>query len=151
MRDEALVVRVSEPAREPDIRLAAWSDDVAVDFPSIAVAAERMRDAFLASDARRDAVVADVRVTPREAHAGCRVLVDVSVATTCAACGGRGEIWSDACVICHGSGAESARRRVAVSVPPGVEDGDRLFFNIAWPQARSTLVRLRVLIGLRAS
>lgn len=151
MREEALVVRVTEPAREPELRLAAWSDEVAVDFPSIAVAAERMRDAFLAEDVRRDAVVADVRVTPREAHAGCRVLVDLSVPTTCSACGGRGEVWSEACVVCQGSGTRPTLRPVTVSVPPGVEDGDRLFFNVAWSQARSTLVRLRVSIGLRAS
>jgi len=49
-----------------------------------------------------------------------------SVPRPCAACLGRGQIPSEHCSACGGRGEVSTRRRLAVTVPAGVEDGSRL-------------------------
>ncbi len=49
-----------------------------------------------------------------------------SVPRPCPACVGRGQIPRELCSACAGRGEVSSRRRIAVTVPAGVEDGSRL-------------------------
>jgi molecular chaperone DnaJ len=47
-------------------------------------------------------------------------------AGACADCGGAGRTVADPCPECRGEGRRREQRTVSVSVPPGLEDGDRL-------------------------
>ena len=49
-----------------------------------------------------------------------------SVQQTCPACRGQGTTISDPCTTCHGRGRVIENRKLAVKVPPGVDDGDRI-------------------------
>jgi molecular chaperone DnaJ len=44
----------------------------------------------------------------------------------CQPCGGEGHIIAQPCPECHGSGRKQNSRRIAVSIPAGVDDGSRL-------------------------
>ena len=49
-----------------------------------------------------------------------------SIQQTCPACKGAGTVIADPCDICHGHGRVSKTKTLAVKVPAGVEDGDRI-------------------------
>ncbi len=49
-----------------------------------------------------------------------------TIERTCPACHGRGETIDDPCADCHGQGRVTKERTLAVSIPPGVEDGTRI-------------------------
>ncbi|MGC9159258.1 MAG: molecular chaperone DnaJ [Terracidiphilus sp.] len=49
-----------------------------------------------------------------------------TVARTCGACGGSGQMIPDPCPACRGEGRASRERKLNVKVPPGVEDGTRI-------------------------
>ncbi|OJU21171.1 MAG: molecular chaperone DnaJ, partial [Alphaproteobacteria bacterium 64-6] len=49
-----------------------------------------------------------------------------TIERTCPACQGRGETIDDPCPACHGHGRVTKERTLAVSIPPGVEDGTRI-------------------------
>jgi molecular chaperone DnaJ len=49
-----------------------------------------------------------------------------TIERTCPACHGRGETIDDPCPDCHGQGRQTKERTLAVSIPPGVEDGTRI-------------------------
>lgn len=49
-----------------------------------------------------------------------------SVQQTCPACRGTGTTISDPCTTCNGRGRVVENRKLAVKVPPGVDDGDRI-------------------------
>jgi molecular chaperone DnaJ len=63
---------------------------------------------------------------------------------TCSECTGRGRLVSNVCRACDGSGRASLRHRARVSVPPGVEDGQRLELDEGPPRSY-VVVRLRPL------
>jgi len=46
--------------------------------------------------------------------------------TTCARCQGEGRIITDPCPQCRGSGKEKKKRRIAVTIPGGVDDGSQI-------------------------
>jgi len=50
----------------------------------------------------------------------------LSVSQVCPACGGAGEVIVDPCSTCAGQGREKVTETLQVSIPPGVERGDRL-------------------------
>jgi molecular chaperone DnaJ len=52
-----------------------------------------------------------------------------SVARTCSACGGTGQVISDPCPSCHGDGRATKEIKLKVKVPPGVEDGTRIRYS----------------------
>jgi hypothetical protein len=108
---------------------------------------ERMRDAFLSSDRRLDRVSAAVRLTEAQAGGGRRVPVDVALRCTCHRCGGRGEVWSDRCLECGGSGHGLLLHQVQVFVPSGTRDGDCLAFTLTPAFATITRVELRVTVA----
>ncbi|MBZ9938068.1 molecular chaperone DnaJ [Mesorhizobium sp. BR1-1-16] len=49
-----------------------------------------------------------------------------SIERTCPTCGGRGEIISDPCEACGGSGRQTQERTLQVNIPAGIEDGTRI-------------------------
>jgi molecular chaperone DnaJ len=52
-----------------------------------------------------------------------------SIARTCSACGGSGQVISDPCPTCRGDGRVDKQRNIAVNVPAGVEDGTRIRYQ----------------------
>src|SRR5215218_7247123 len=82
----------------------AWfSDEVAIDFPSVASVLDRMRDAFFTAEPVVT-LSAEMALTPREAFSGVTVPFDVPLRRTCPRCGGRGETWTEWCATCAGLG-----------------------------------------------
>ncbi len=49
-----------------------------------------------------------------------------SMATTCSACRGRGEVIKNPCKSCRGSGRQPDKRKIVVNVPAGVNNGTQL-------------------------
>lgn len=125
---------------------ACLADEIAIDFPSLLSIRERMRRAFFGGEPMAPSHVAEIRLTIREALAGAKVPIHVPVFSTCAPCGGRGEIWMDPCRACGGTGASTARQAVRVSVPPGVRDGARFRFSVTPPSASPISVEVRIAI-----
>jgi hypothetical protein len=127
-------------------------DEIAIDFPSVGRAVERMRDAFLGAPDTTDSVLlAEVSLSPREASGGLLVPVDVPVRATCPNCGGRGETWTEPCGLCFGTGESRFRHSVRFPVPPGVADGARLRFRLRSPDHSSVRVEVRVAIRSSAA
>ena len=52
-----------------------------------------------------------------------------SVARTCNACGGTGQVIGDPCQTCRGQTRVSSEFKLTVKVPPGVEDGTRFRYT----------------------
>jgi molecular chaperone DnaJ len=52
-----------------------------------------------------------------------------SVARTCSACGGTGQVISDPCATCRGEGRAAVEVKLHVKVPPGVEEGTRIRYT----------------------
>lgn len=109
------------PRRADDGRVC-FADEVAIDFPSVTAAIDRMRLAFL-GDVPEAPVRLEIALSPLEAHRGRDVRLEVPIRRTCADCGGRGEVWGDRCGGCDGVGHGVARHALHVAVPPGVRDG----------------------------
>jgi hypothetical protein len=124
-----------------------FADEVVIDFPSVAPAVEKMRHAFTEID-RGAPLCARVDLSPRDASNGVTLPLDVPVRTTCRACGGRGETWSEPCARCAGTGTAVLRHQVHVSVPAGVVDGARFRFSVATRHDPPTRVELHVAVRL---
>ena len=123
-----------------------FADEIAIDFPSVEPAVERMRDAFFGEPADHDVLRFDLHVSRREAWDGLVVPIDVPVQGLCRPCGGRGEIWTEPCSGCRGTGASLLRRSVRVTLPAGVADGARFHFRVSLPGAEPVRVEVRVAI-----
>ena len=122
-----------------------FSDEVAIDFPSVASVLDRMRDAFFTAEPAIT-LSAELTVTPREAFAGVTVPFDVPLRRTCSRCGGRGEVWNDWCATCAGVGEVAAAHAVQVRVPAGVSHGETFRFSLTPPGAPSTIIEVRIVI-----
>jgi DnaJ-class molecular chaperone len=131
-------------------RSAEWLDDeVAIDFPSLDAAVERMFEAFLApvdQAAGRPDLSAELKLSAREAFDGVTVPFDVPIRKLCSECGGRGEVWSDPCACCEGLGHRLVHHPVRFVVPPRVQHGERFSVSISSPLASPT--RVEVLIAI---
>ena len=148
-------VVLSDPGREAgDDRITAWrhvggreafADEVDIDFPSVAGLVDRMRVPFF-GPGLDEAVAAEVRLTPRQATAGAKIPMDVSLRHTCPVCGGRGEVWLDPCGACAGSGDGRLPHQFQLVVPPGVRDGAYLRFDIKPPYAPATQFQVRITV-----
>jgi hypothetical protein len=123
-----------------------FADEIAIDFPSVGPAVERMRDAFLGEPLESDVLCTEVQLTKREASDGLVVPLSVPIRATCADCGGRGETWTEPCECCDGTGQSLFHHPVRVSVPAGVADGARFRFRITSPDAAAVRVELRVTV-----
>lgn len=123
----------------------SFADEVAIDFPSVSEAVERMQVAFIERD-DSERLRAEITVSRYDAGRGVVVPLEVPVRWTCRHCGGRGEVWGDACQGCNGHGHALQLRRLTVSVPPGVADGDRFRFSVTPARGPRTRVELRVAV-----
>jgi DnaJ-class molecular chaperone len=134
----------------PSARRNAFADEVAIDFPSLNAAVERMREGFIGAsidEDRRRHVSAELHLSPREAFNGVTVPLDLPVRRLCVACGGRGEVWPEPCRPCDGTGEALARHPIRLIVPPRVQDGDRFSLSVSVPSAPLTRVEVRVVLG----
>jgi molecular chaperone DnaJ len=122
-----------------------FSDEVAIDFPSVASVLDRMRDAFFSAEPAVT-LSAQMILTPREAFDGATVPLDVPLRRTCPRCGGRGEVWMEWCAACGGLGEVSAAHSMRVRVPRGVREGARFRFSVTPPGAPPTIVEVRISI-----
>ena len=123
-----------------------FADEVVIDFPSVASAVDRIRKAFLA-DEPNTALSTEVQLSPRQALRGTRVSLDVPVPCTCHDCGGRGEMWTEPCARCKGSGSELRHHQLRVALPAGVVDGTRFTFTVTPRHNRPTRIELHVLVA----
>jgi hypothetical protein len=134
----------------PLARANGWfEDEIAIDFPSLHAAVERMRACFVTTadwDHRRQ-LSTELHLSPRDAFHGVTVPLDVPIRRMCVPCGGRGEIWSDPCDACDGSGEALGRHPVRLVVPPRVQDGDRFALSVSAPSAPPTHVEVRVVLS----
>ena len=119
------------------------ADEIAIDFPSIGPLVDRMRVAFFAGDAvaRWSAYI---ELTRGEARTGASVPIDVPHHDTCAACGGRGEIWTAGCAGCGGLGTTPGAHRVRLIVPPGLPNGARLTYQVRLPAGAAAMLAVSV-------
>jgi hypothetical protein len=127
-----------------------FADEIAIDFPSVGHAVERMRHAFLGEPEQADVLLAEVHLSSREASGGRTLPLEVPVHTTCAACGGRGEVWTESCGQCLGTGGALVHHAVRVTLPAGVVDGARIRFRLRTPHAAPVRVEVRVAIRTSA-
>lgn len=127
-----------------------FADEIAIDFPSVGRAVERIRDAFL-GEPGGDVHCAEVLLSKREAFDGMIVPVEVPIRATCPECGGRGETWAEPCDDCGGTGEWVFRHAVRVTVPAGVADGARFRFRVTSPDAAAVRVEVRVAIRSSAA
>ena len=125
-----------------------FEDEIAIDFPSVGGLVDRARDAFLGDDGRDSGTVTrEVRLSNREARRGTIVPLELPIRGLCRGCGGRGEVWTEPCAACCGSGHSLERHPIRVSVPAGVCDGARFRFKVSSPHAAPVRVELRVAIS----
>ena len=130
------------------------SDEIAVDFPSMDAIIERMRASFFGgfdghgggADETQSTHTAEVELTARQADEGVRVPLDLPVRHTCPMCGGRGEVWTEPCGVCAGTGGGLLSHQLQLKVPPGVRHGTRLRFSVSPPYAAETRVEVRIAI-----
>jgi hypothetical protein len=129
-----------------------FADEVAIDFPSVGRAVERMRVSFHGDHADADVsdapapVQTEVCLSNEDASRGLVIRLDVPVRGLCEACGGRGEVWAEPCGRCEGSGTSLVLHAVRVPVRPGVADGALIRFRLASPLAGSVRVEVRVVV-----
>jgi hypothetical protein len=148
-RDDGRAARRVLAMRMP-VRNGWFDDEVAIDFPSVQAAIERMREGFAPASGHPDhrhQLSAELHLSPREAFDGVTIPVDVPIRTLCTTCGGRGEVWCDPCERCDGTGEALGRHPVRLVVPPRVQDGDRFSLSVTAPSASPTRVEVRVVLG----
>jgi DnaJ-class molecular chaperone len=144
----------AEEVRRASRRLSSvepWNDDIAIDFPSAARVVDRIRASFMQDEApgAPGQMVAEIAISRDEARAGGDVPLILPVRRLCPACGGRGEVWLDACAPCAATGELVTSRRIVVSLPPGTEDGAQFRFAVpARPSdgSRATSIEIRVAV-----
>ena len=123
-----------------------FADEVVIDFPSVALAVDRIRRGFLV-DEPPPRWQTTVRVSASEARRGTTTPLEVPVRLTCHQCGGRGESWTESCTRCEGTGTLLLHHVVQVFVPAGVIDGDRFYFTVVPRHHTPTRIELRVRVG----
>jgi hypothetical protein len=124
----------------------SFSDEVAIDFPAVGDKVARMRHAFVDSDPAIDWLRAEIQLSRHQAGAGAAVPIELPVRSTCPSCGGRGEVWGDACEPCLGSGHAFRQQTLTVSVPAGVTHGARFVLSVSAPHGLRTRVEVRVAV-----
>ena len=144
--DDSWIAVERSPAVEREFD-RSFADEIAIDFPAVGDKVARMRHAFVESDSAIDWLRAEIHLSPRQAGSGAAVPLELPVRSTCRACGGRGEVWGDACQSCAGSGHAFHHQTLTVSVPAGVTHGARFTFSVSPPRGLRTRVEVRVAVS----
>jgi hypothetical protein len=145
-RDDALPTSAQGPATLSLMR-TCFADEIAIDFPSIAPAVDRVRETFAASDDHAVPLETEIALTWRQASAGAIVPIELGLSGLCAGCGGRGESWAEPCTLCAGTGERAHTHHFRLALPPGVADGARFRFVVAPPSVRATRVEVTVSVA----
>ena len=140
--DGAATIALDDDGR---VDVSCFADEVVIDFPSVALAVDRIRRGFLVDEPSPRWHTA-VYVSVTEARRGVTMPVEVPVRLTCHQCGGRGESWTEPCTRCDGSGTLVLHHVVQVTIPAGVLDGDRFHFTVVPRHHASTRIELQVRI-----
>jgi hypothetical protein len=125
---------------------SCFADEVVIDFPSVALAVDRIRRGFLV-DEPPPRWQTTVRLFAHEARRGVTTPLEVPVRLTCHLCGGRGESWTERCTRCEGTGSLLLHHVVQVTIPAGVIDGDRFYFTVVPRHHTPTRIELQVRVG----
>ena len=141
--DAIAVLGIEDAARTTHVD--CFADEVVIDFPSVAPAVEKMRNAFVEGD-HGSTLSARLGLSVEQAAGGVIVPLDVPLRTTCRTCGGRGETWTEPCAACSGTGTEVLRHHVNVCVPAGVADGARFRFSVATRHDPPTRIELHIAV-----
>jgi hypothetical protein len=128
-----------------------FADEIAIDFPSVGALVPRVRDAFLGEPEKSDTLTTEVSLSRRDASRGVVLPLEVPLRGTCVRCGGRGEIWTEPCGGCCGTGDSLVHRLVRLPVPAGVAHGARFRFRVSSPHAEPVRVEVRVAIRSSAA
>jgi DnaJ-class molecular chaperone len=144
----------ADEVRRASRRLSAmepWEDDIAIDFPSAARVADRIRASFFDGEATAGPtpLFAELSISRAEAKIGGDVPLMLPLRRLCPACGGRGEVWLDVCAPCGGTGETINARRIVVTLPPGTEDGAQFRFALSARPAEglpATSIEIRVAV-----
>lgn len=140
----------AERPHAPQTATDLFAGDSAVDFPSMARMAHivpRVRAAFFGSEVEvGDIHRSRVELTPQEAVGGVQVPLEVPIRPFCPICGGRGEISTEPCGLCAGTGSGRVTYDLRLSVPPGVRHGTCLRFSVTPPFSSETHIELRIAI-----
>jgi hypothetical protein len=123
-----------------------FADEVVIDFPSVALAVDRIRRGFLVDEPSPRWQTA-LHLSPGDARRGVTTPIEVPVRLTCHQCGGRGESWAECCSRCDASGVLLLHHVVQVTIPAGVMDGDRFYFTVLPRDHQPTRIELTVDIG----
>jgi hypothetical protein len=145
-RDDALPTPAQGPATLSLMR-TCFADEIAIDFPSIGPAVDRVRETFVASDDHAAPVETGVALTSRQASIGAIVPIELGLSGLCAGCGGRGESWAEPCGQCAGTGERAHTHHFRLALPPGVADGTRFRFVVSPPSVRATRVEVTVSVA----
>jgi hypothetical protein len=129
-----------------DVR--CFADEVVIDFPSVALAVDRIRRGFLV-DEPPPRWPMTVCVSTTDARRGVTLPIEVPVRLTCHQCGGRGESWSEPCLRCDATGTLLLHHVVQITIPAGVIDGDRFYFTVIPRHHMPTRIALLVRVGPR--
>ena len=138
--------RPRRPSYRTNVSHDCFADEVAIDFPSVGRVVDRMRDAFLGQAPVDGLLIAELRLSRREASDGLVVPIEVPIRGTCPRCGGRGESWGEPCEPCSRTGESLFRHAVRVTVPAGIADGATLRFRVSSPHAEAVRVEVKVAI-----
>jgi hypothetical protein len=139
-------VALAHGPHDADASAHYFADEVAIDFPSVASAVERVRQGLLHQE-RSEPLPAILWLSRHEARSGTTTPLSVPVRAICRACGGRGESWANSCYDCRGSGAELRTHTVQVNVPAGVVDGAVFCFSVTPLSQPATRIELRILVS----
>jgi hypothetical protein len=123
-----------------------FADETAIEFPSLDQFVERARDGLLGDAGAGVALSTDVLLSSRDASSGTLVTLEVPLRRTCPLCGGRGEVWTEPCADCCGSGDALVRHPVLFAMPPGIANGARLSFRVHAASAAPVRVEVRVAV-----
>ena len=134
------------PTDDTRVDGSCFADEVVIDFPSVALAVDRIRRGFLVDEPPPRWQTA-VLVSPGEARRGVTTPIEVPVRLTCYQCGGRGESWAEHCSRCSGTGTLLMHHVVQVTIPAGVIDGDRFYFTVIPRHHTPTRIELHVRVG----
>ena len=126
---------------------SCFADEIAIDFPSIAPAVDRVREMFVSTDSHHVALAAEVALTSRQAFDGAVVPLELDLSCLCPVCGGRGESWAEPCGDCAGTGERARPHHFRLALPPGVAHGARFRFFVAPAAVRPTHVEVTVSVA----